>query len=270
MVEIIAESILKCTVPVSSGGSTPGVGAGWAVSRSRVLIPGYTGPLDSVVSGAVDILYDQSGQGRNLTATSAPARPVATTSGPNSRECCDFSPASPSIGHVLDTDAGDPISDLITASSGYVVVSIRPDAVSQDVGVAFGYLNANVLNFGGFAGAGGVLAIRAGGIFYAFNHDGARDCAASASGAVPIGGNPCVIEWRHEGGNIYQRVNGGGETSVASGNTADLSNVLKMGYGNQTGTFFNGKIFEAMIYAAVPTQAERDAIVHDMMLWVGA
>jgi len=265
VVEFTAESILKCTVAVSSGGTTPGAGAVWAVSRSRVLISGYAGDLDAVVTGRVDILYDQSGNGRNLSAIASIARPIATTSGPNSRECCDFSPASPSSGHLMDSDAGDPVSDLISASAGYIVVSIRPDVVTQDSSTASS--NATIFAFGSLRGG---LTIRTGGILYAHNWDGSEDKAASAVLAVPVGGNPCVIEWRHEGGQVYQRVNGANETSVASGNSTDLTGVLRMGGNALTGTFFNGKIFEAMIYATVPTQAERDAIVSDMMIWVGA
>jgi hypothetical protein len=264
-VEFTAESILKCTVAVSSGTSHPGTSAVWAVSRSRNLVPTYSGPWDSVIFGNVDILYDQSGFGRNLTAISSAARPIATTSGPNSRACCDFSPASAASGQTMDTDASDPVSELITASAGYMVVSIRADSVSQDSSTA--HLNANILVFGGFQGG---LTLRTGGILYAYNNDGNEDRASSASGAVPIGGNPCVIEWRHQGGNVYQRVNGANETMVASGNTSDLTGVLRLGSNTTTGSFFNGKVFEAMIYSTVPTQAERDAIVADMMLWVGA
>lgn len=265
MVEFTAEAILKCTVPVSSGTSHPGTSAVWAVSRSRALVPTYTGPFDSVIFGNVDILYDQSGFGRNLTAIASIARPIATTSGPNSRECCDFSPSSPSSGHLLDSDAADPVSELISASAGYIVASIRPDVITQDSNTASS--NATIFSFGSLRGG---LTLRTGGIFYAYNFDGNEDKAASAAGAVPIGGNPCVIEWRHEGGNIYQRVNGANETSVASGNSSDLTGVLRMGGNSLTGTFFNGKIFEAMIYSTVPTQAERDAIVQDLMIWVGA
>jgi hypothetical protein len=265
MVEFTAESILKCTVAVSSGGTHPGASAVWAVSRSRALVQSYTGDLDEVISGAVQTLYDQSGNGRNLSAIASIARPIATTSGPNSRECCDFSPASPSSGHLMDTDAGDPVSDLISASAGYIVVTIRPDVITQNSSTASS--NATIFSFGSLRGG---LTLRTGGIFYAYNWDGAEDIAASAAGAVPVGGNPCVIEWRHEGGNIYQRVNGAGETFVASGNSTDLTGVLRMGANSLTGTFFNGKIFEAMIYATVPTQAERDAIVNDLMIWVGA
>jgi hypothetical protein len=266
-VEVVAEAILKCTVAVSSGGSSPGTGAIWAVSRSRVLIPGYAGDLDDVVSGGVDILYDQSGNGRDISATSSGARPIATTSGPNSRECCDFSPSSPSVGHLLHMTGGDQVSDLMSVSTGYMVMSIRPDAVSQNSSTS--YNNAPLLNCGPFT-SNMVLFVRSVGLLSAYNWDGTEDKAASASLAVPIGGNPCVIEWRHEGGQIYQRVNGANETNVASGNTTSLAYPLRLGYGGATGLFYNGKVFEAMIYGTVPTQAERDAIVQDMMIWVGA
>jgi hypothetical protein len=265
-VEFTAESILKCDVDIEPGVSTPpGATAQWAVSRSRILVPGYAGAWDSVVSGRVDILYDQSGNGRNLSAIASIARPIATTSGPNSRACCDFSPASIASGHTMDTDAVDPVSELVSASAGYMVVSIRADVVTQDSSTASA--NANVLVFGGFQGG---LTLRTTGILYAYNNDGNQDKAPSAAGAVPIGGNPCVIEWRHEGGLIYQRVNGANETSVASGNTSDLTSVLRLGSNATTGSFFDGKFFEGMIYATVPTLEERDAIAADMMTWVGA
>jgi hypothetical protein len=145
-----------------------------------------------------------------------------------------------------------------------MVVSIRPDAVTQNSTTASS--NANILVFGGLQGG---LTVRSGGILYAYNNDGNQDKAESA-GTVPIGGNPCVIEWRHEGGLIYQRVNGANETSTASGNTSDLTGSLRMGGNALTDRFFNGKVFEAMIYSTVPTLAERNAIVNDMMIWVGA
>jgi hypothetical protein len=268
-VPFIAQSILKCAPSTSSGTSHPGASAQWAVSRSRTLVPGYTGAYDSIVSGGVDILYDQSGNGHDIHAPSAGSRPIATTSGPNGRACCQFSPSSPSVGQTLQTGATVHVSDLLSASAGYMVVSIRPDVVTQNSSTDSNFLssNANVLMFGGLRGG---LTLRTGGILHAYNWDGNEDNVASAGGAVPIGGNPCVIEWRHEGGNVYQRVNGANETSVASGNSTDLTGALKMGFSGSTGSFYNGKIFEAMIYNSVPTQTERDAIVSDMMIWVGA
>jgi hypothetical protein len=268
MVEFTAVSIMKCDLSVGSGATHPGATAVWAVSRSRALVPTYAGPWDSVIGGRVDVLYDQSGHGRDLSASISSARPIATTSGPNSRACCDFSPSGSSVGHLLQGDVGDPVSELLTASAGYIVISIRPDAVSQDTPTA--HLNAGLLNWGPFGAVAG-LSVQSGGILYAYNNDGSEDKAASALAAVPIGvGNPCVVEWRHDGGNIYQRINGANETFVSSGNTTDLTEPIRMGFGGITGTFYNGKVFEAMIYSTVPTQAERDAVVSDMMIWVGA
>ena len=92
-VEVMAEAILKCTVGVSpGGGGTPGATSTWAVSRSRVLVPGYAGPLDAVdgPSGKLTIWYDQSGNGLPLRVSSPSSAPYAITSGPHSRACADF------------------------------------------------------------------------------------------------------------------------------------------------------------------------------------
>ena len=49
-----------------------------------------------------------------------------------------------------------------------------------------------------------------------------------------------------------------------------MNGAITMGISGATFSEYDGKIFEAMIYATVPTEAERDAIVADMMAWVGA
>lgn len=266
-VEIAAEAILKC-LPEGTPPSAPGALAQWAVSRSRVLVPGYAGPLDTISSGKVTIWNDQSGFGRDLNASSIASAPIATTSGPNSRACCDFAP--PDIVHVHELHTliskvpPDIMSYLISASTGYIVVSIRPDVVTQDTPTA--HLCATVL-YGSNSDSMG-LSLRTGGIFYAWNNDGTEDYPVA--GAVPVGGNPVVIEWWHQGGLLHQRINGAGETYSSSGNTANLSGALTFGFGGTTGTEYDGKIFEAMIYSTVPTLAQRDAIVADMRAWVGA
>src|SRR4029077_19405166 len=58
--------------------------------------------------------------------------------------------------------------------------------------------------------------------FYAYNWDGSED-ASSNTGTV---GTAYVLMWRHHGGNIYVSVNGGAEVSIASGNTAALTQVV--------------------------------------------
>ncbi len=262
-VEIQAEALLKCQIGPEVP-TTPGATAQWAVSRSRVLVPGYAGAFDTVAAGKAVTWNDQSGFARNLIVSNSGTAPIATTSGPHSRECFDFSPTSFSVGEEMHTQTpAGAIGNLISASTGYMVASIRPDVVTQNSLQSWN--NANVLVFGGQFGG---LTVKSDGTLLAYNWDGTDDKAASVSGAVPIGGKPCVIEWWHQGGNVYQRVNGGGQTLVASGNTTDLTHEVRMGSSGLGGTFFDGKVYEAMIFSSPP--ANRDAIVADMMAWVGA
>lgn len=285
-VEIQAEAILKCTVSGSYSPTTPGALAQWAVSRSRILVPGYAGQLDhiDVPTGKMTIWYDQSGSQRDLVITSTSNAPAAITSGPNSRACADFVGSNPDEMHTSTSSIPpDLITDVMSESAGYIVISIRPDVVTQNPvdggGPTAAHLCAGIIGAGPFWFDLG-LSVRADATLHAFNNDGSGsvdqfggdpDTASSAAGAVPVGGNPCVVEWWHQDGFLNQRVNGAGQTSVASGDTSDLTGLsIRMGHGGVTGTQFDGKIFEAMIFSTVPTLAERDAIVADMMDWVGA
>ena len=224
--------------------------------------------------------YDQSGFGRDLGGSTSNG-PGAITSGPNSRPCVDFRPG-PGYAETMSTFGGgadpDLMSDVMSASEGYIVVSLRADVIIQDPGAPDAIISpelcAVVLDT---AQDGCGLTLRSGGMLHAFNDDTGGfphdyDFASSAMGAVPVSGNPCVIEWWHQDGFINQRVNGAGLTSVLSGDTVafGLDSAIEMGFGGTGGTEFDGKIFEAMIFRNVPPLAERDAIVADMMDWVGA
>lgn len=263
-VEIVAEAMLKC-LPEGASPVPPGALAQFAVSRSRVLVPGYAGPLDGITTGKVTTWHDQSGHGRDLVSDSTASAPIATTSGPNSRACCDFAPQDVSHPHWLHTLTSktppDLMSDLISVSTGYIVMSIRPDTISQDVSTP---QDCNSVVRAGDVG----LSLRTSGIYYAWNNDGA--VIHPTAGTVPVGSNPCVIEWWHLGGLLHQRINGAGESYVASGDSLNISLALSLGFGGSTFTEYDGKIFELMIYSTVPTSTERDAIVADMKAWVGA
>lgn len=268
-VEITAEAILKCTVSGSYSPTTPGALAQWAVSRSRILVPGYAGPLDfiDVASGRLTTWYDQSGFARNMVATAVNA-PYPITSGPHSRPCADFAPADVTHINELHTDTGltppHLMSSVMSASEGYMVVSIRPDVITQNFPAA--HEDASVFRTA-LDGCG--IALRSGGICYAWNIDSIGEAKISAT--VPVAGLPCVIEWWHQGGFLNMRVNGASMVSTTSGNTVSaIDSAIRMGFGNGTFSEYDGKIFEAMIFSTVPSLAERDAIVADMMDWVGA
>jgi hypothetical protein len=110
------------------------------------------------------------------------------------------------------------------------------------------------------------MTVRSGNIFYAYNNDGNEDQVAGTTNASTA----YVVEWRHEGGNVYQRVNGAGESSVASGNSTTLVNPLLLGGTAAGSKSFAGKIFEAAAFSTIPSQAQRDAIVQDFGRYIGA
>lgn len=68
-----------------------------------------------------------------------------------------------------------------------------------------------------------------------------------------------IFVGRHSGGTIYASVNGGSESSAASGNTGSLAGTAKfVGSVGATGNFFPGMVGEVLIYdtsGAFPTTA---------------
>lgn len=227
-------------------------------SFSRRLYSSYVGPFYTTNAGAVDVLKDQSGGGINsdfkqLTAIN---RPLPTTAGPNNIACGAFDGTNDVMAVTL------PLSSYITNNSGYIIASIYIDALTTNQ--ALSYNNSSV-----FADFNQLIAItvRQGNILYAYNWDGSED---KATGTVVIS-TPYVVEWRHEGGQLYQRINGAGETSVASGNTTSLTGGLYMGArGSSALQPFSGKVFEMATFSTVPTLAQRNALVQALGAWIGA
>lgn len=226
-----------------------------AWSRSRYLRSAYVGSKETITSGQIQTLLDQSGNSRNLTQGTSSARPTPATAGPNSIACADFDGSNDSL-----ASTGFALSTFITNSAGYMVASIRIDTFPTNSASSFSN-SVVLLDTLKFAG----MTVRSGNIFYAYNWDGNEDKATGTTAASTV----YVVEWRHEGGNVYQRVNGTGETSVASGNTSTMTGVLSMG-GISGTQLFDGKLFEAVTFSSVPSLAVRDALVHDLGIWVGA
>ena len=66
-----------------------------------------------------------------------------------------------------------------------------------------------------------------------------------------------TAEWRHEGGQLYGRIDGGAWTQVASGDTTALSASGRLGH---SWASFVGTIVAVAIYDAVPPPSTMDAI----------
>ncbi len=227
-----------------------------AWSFSRALLTSYgAGALKTVGAGVVSALNDQSGSARNFTSSST-NQPTDTTAGPNSRACGGFDGSNDYM------TSGLTLSNFMTVSSGYWIASIYIDSFPTNS--ATSYSNSVVLGDGGSGFAR--MTVRSGNILYCFNWDGNEDKAQGTVNASTA----YVVEWRHDTGNVYSRVNGTGETSVASGNTTNLGSGSAM-MGGVTGTLpFAGKIFEMATFSTIPNQSQRDALVQSFGLWIGA
>lgn len=252
VVEATAESILRCDIGFVLDGLVPS--AAW--SFSRALSAGYLGPIKTVSGGFVTNLYDQSGNGYDLNQIIVGRQPASTTAGPNSIVAGDFDGSN----DFLTT--GLTASHFISANAGYMIASIYIDAFTTNS--ASSWANAIILGDGGSGFAR--MTARLGNIFYAFNWDGNED---KAQGVINVA-TAYVVEWRHEGGLLYQRVNGAGETSVASGNTSTLGSGSMMMGGVDATLPLSGKVFEAITFSTVPTLAQRDALVQFLGTYIGA
>jgi hypothetical protein len=244
------------SVPVGTVDSYPMNGlsptAAWSFSRN--LLSSFGGTKYTDTAGAIDALNDQSGNSRNLSAVTT-VRPTISTAGPNSRACGDFDGTDDRL------SVSTAFTNLLSVSSGYMIATILIDTFPTNNATI--YLNSAVMiDSSRVAG----MTVRSGNILYSYNWDGNAD---AASGTVTTA-TAYVVEWRHEGGNVYQRVNGAGETSAASGNTSGAGSSFLIGGGGAGGGHLDGKIFEVGMWSTVPSLAQRDALVRDLGLWVGA
>lgn len=232
-----------------------GLTGAWSMSRD--LLTSFIGGTRYTTSGSnVTNLNDQSGNSRTFTTPGTD--PVEATAGPLSRTAAQI-PGTTGFA----TGAGDPLSDFIANNAGYIIIS----------GI-FSTLTANqanpwqnhpiIIDNGAFIAITG----KTGDLALGFNWDGSADSVSVSSVSA---GTAYVFEWRHEGGTLGLRVNGGTEQTTSSGNTTTLTGLLTLGgTGTGTSTAFDGYIFELAAFNSVPSLATRDALAADFKAWIGA
>jgi len=71
------------------------------------------------------------------------------------------------------------------------------------------------------------MHIKTGLVAWAYNYDGTADAAGPVS--IPSGTKPVVLMMRHSGGTLFVSINGGAESSVASGNQTTMTGRLRIG-----------------------------------------
>jgi hypothetical protein len=242
-----------------SGPPLAGVTPTGAWSFGRAIVPGYASSFYTENTAKIDSLKDQSGNARNLDQTTAARRPVIGTGGPNSRACGVFNSTDNTY---LTTSGSDPLSDFITNSAGYAIVSFIGTTI--DTNQANVWQNEGLLaDTQGFMG----LFLKTGDAIHCYNWD-----TASRSNSTAVTETTTyVAEWRHDGGTVYCRLNGSTEVSAVSGNTGGMTGLLRIGNGQPggSGAALDGKIFELATFSTVPSLAERDAMVASFKAWVG-
>lgn len=205
-------------------------------------------------AGAITGWFDQAGSSRNFTDSGFSARrPALTIAGPTNLVCADFDGSS-------DYLTGLALSEYVTASVKYVVMSVMFDAISDVYGPDARYGHTLFCNTGGRTGL--FASDQSGDKIHAYNYDGADDEIGQAINEVP----PQVVTLRHEGGTLYVGSNNGVEASVASGNTDNLTGPVRIGFHVD---YFNGKLFEVAFFNVMPGPAERQLITNYFMRHVG-
>lgn len=234
-----------------------------AWSSGRKIWQDSASPIYSLTGSLVDSAIDQSGNGHTLGSSGTNRPTFATGIGPQSRDAFQFD-------GVNDELTGSGISTLFTNSTGWAVASVYPTALTLNDSLS--YRNHCVFED---TGAFMALTFRSGGTAYGFNWDGTEKKAPSNSGDIVVN-TSYVVEWRHESGTVYVRVNttahGSLEYSAASGNTTTMTGQLTWG-GPPLATparFFTGYMFEGLTCSTIPTLGVRNAVVRNLMDWCGA
>lgn len=231
----------KATVP-----ATPldGLTITAAYSASRALFSTFTNYPLVVVNDAVSSFRDQVGSQHIVQATAA-YRPALTTV--NGKLAADFDGSNDIM------SAGSAYTNFIAIGAAYACFSIYPDTISSNQGNVYD----NHCIFGDSGDYTG-LFLKSGATALAYNYDGNVD---SPTGVAITAGAPHTVEFRHTGGVLGVRVDGGSWSTVSSGNTSGGSTLNIGGNVNAAATqAFNGKIAEFVFCQTVPSDANQDAI----------
>lgn len=184
--------------------------------------------------------------------TSPGAAPKYRTNVKNGLPCVVFDAAS--LQHLLgDIELGDIITDaaftlfVVMCVDTYNSTSTLPQSCE---GPIIGYDVSGGLRWG--------VTLRATGPqIKGTNYDGTRDTAAMTG---PAAGTWVIAELRHSGGNIYISINGGTETSAASGNATNLADFVYLGKTPSIPKYFSGKIAEIINAPSALSSGDRATI----------
>jgi len=163
---------------------------------------------------------------------------------------------------LSSTEGSVNASNFVTVSAATMIFAIYVEAV--DTNNAATYDNDAIISEG-TGNFGLVLKNNAGAytICYA-NFDGSDD---SVCKSISIN-TTYVVMARHESGNIYISINGGAETSAASGNTSGVGAPVYIGRNYNAAQFYAGRIGELALWNVALTGTDlSDAIAYFRNIW---
>lgn len=218
-----------------------------AWSPSRKLYTSFGGSYYTLGTG-VSVLSDQSGNSRDLSNGTGSKQPTISGLGMLFDGNDDYLTSSAAF------------SNFITATDGYMIVTCKPTGFPTDNSSAF----ANSIVIESTPQNADMTVRNNGGspIYYVGSDPNYLSTSVVANTIY-------VMEWRHEGGVLYQRTNGAGEISMSAGNT-NVSGNLNLGGRSSSSISFQGIIYEAVTFSTVPSLSDRNALVQKLGLYVGA
>lgn len=243
-------AVVSVGEPPEELGVLDGTSPTGAYSVSRALLTDYTAELYTETAGAVSALHDQSGNGRDLAQSTAASRPVLADK--YGTPALHFRPE----GNQL---VGPLLSEFITATSGYMIVSFASQGISRGKPQGSKVITdaadgGNIIT----AGVGTNFAV------YSMQYDGSYDLTPDQ--LIHLGGQ-YVVEFRKDATKLYCRVNKGVESEVENGALTALGYALQMS--GASPAHHNGHIWEFAIWDAAPDLAKRDQIAGAFMRQVG-
>jgi len=205
--------------------------------------------------GAYTFWSDQSGNGFNWQQPDRELRPAFTFTEGNI-----IAGYFAGGGRRLDYGDGPPgtMADFLSVDHGYVIVLFEITA-TPEAGGAAAVTNPALLAPSAPARTMGIYIKDSGTgpphIAEIVNVDSDGEDVVSLAEIEPDTYH--TAEWRHEGGRLYGRIDGGAWTQTASGDTTDLSGAGRIGH---SGASFVGNVVAVAIYDAVPSPSIMDSI----------
>jgi hypothetical protein len=217
-----------------------------AVPQANLIVSNRYSVLDNFAPGMGTVSYNGY--------TTSTNRPLKTEI--DNKWIAEFVPANPS---VSSQQSSPTFASIASAGSYTIFIKARPRSPAGNVGT--GTINEASI-YGAYEnGTARIRDTGSGPEWNVTNNDGTTQ---------EIGWMSCsydtwqVFEYRHESGNLYARLDKGTEYSVASGNTADMTKTVYLGWSG-IGGYFNGYIESVVVYNIALSEADRNLVVDWLM-----